>query len=69
MAQALDHISKERVERLIRDDILPSLTFIGLGTCVDCMRGKFTKTNKKGSTRSSDLLEIIHTDISGRPPL
>lgn len=61
----LCHFSKERVESLIRDDILPSLDFNDLGTCVDCIRGKFTKTNNKGSTRSSDLLEIIHTDISG----
>ena len=32
---------------------------------MDCMKGKMTKTARKGSTRSRDLLEIIHTDICG----
>ena len=31
---------------------------------MDCIREKFTKIKKKGATRSSDLLETIHTDIS-----
>ena len=33
--------------------------------CIDCINGKFTKTITKGATRSSGLLEIIHTDICG----
>ena len=33
--------------------------------CVDCIKKKFIKTKKKGTTRSSDLLEIIHIDING----
>ena len=61
----LGHISRERVERLTKANILPSLDVDDLGTCVDCIRGKFTKTNRKGATRSSELLEIIHIDISG----
>jgi len=55
----------ERVERLTKTNILPSLNFDGLGTCVDCIRGMFTKTKKKGATRSLDLLGIIYTNISG----
>jgi hypothetical protein len=61
----LGHISKERIERLIKDDALPNLDFTIFETCVDCVRGKLTKTKRKGSTRSKDLLEITHTDISG----
>ena len=61
----LGHISRERVERLTKTNILPSLNFDDLGTCVDCIRGKFTKTNRKGATRSFELLKIIHTYISG----
>ena len=61
----LGHISRERVERLIKFDILPNLDFSDLETCVDCCKGKLTKIKKKESTRSSDLLQIIHTDISG----
>ena len=33
--------------------------------CVDCIKGKQTKHTKKGATRSTELLEIIHTDICG----
>ncbi|KAK8946897.1 hypothetical protein KSP39_PZI006794 [Platanthera zijinensis] len=61
----LGHISRERVERLIKENILPALDFSDLEACVDCCRGKMTKIKKKGSTRSSSLLEVIHTDISG----
>ena len=33
---------------------------------MDCIKGKLTETRKQqGATRSSDLLELIHTDISG----
>ena len=64
----LGHISRERIQRLVKNNILPSLDFGDMGTCVDCIRGKFAKSKKKGSTRSSELLEIIHTDISGPYP-
>ena len=58
----LSHISKERIQKLIKDDILISLDFGDLDTCVDCIRGKLTKTMKKSATRSGDLLEVIvHT--------
>ncbi|KAF7839432.1 Retrovirus-related Pol polyprotein from transposon TNT 1-94 [Senna tora] len=61
----LGHISKERVDRLIKDQILPSLDYSDMGTCVDCAKGKLTKTEKKSATRSEGLLELVHTDISG----
>ena len=60
----LGHISKDRVERLIKTNILPALKN-DLETCVDCCRGKMTKIRKKTAVRSSDLLEVIHTDVSG----
>jgi len=61
----LGHISKERMERLVKNEILPSLDFTDLNVCVDCIKGKQTKHIKKGATRSTQLLEIIHTDICG----
>ena len=61
----LGHISRERVERLIKNDILPSLDFEDMEICVDCIRGKLSKAKNKGASRSSDLLEIVHIDISG----
>src|ERR1044071_10378029 len=67
--QRLGHISRERLTRLVRDGVLPSLDFNDFGTCVKCLKGKMTSANKKGATRSSNLLELIHTDISGPYPI
>ena len=61
----LGHISKERVQRLIDYGILPHLDSDDLEICVDYVKGKLTKTMKNGATCSQNLLEIIHTDISG----
>ena len=61
----LGHISKERMERLVKNEILPDLDFTDLNICVDCIKGKQTKHTKKGATRSTQLLEIIHTNLYG----
>lgn len=50
---------------LVKDGILPNLDFSDLDSCVDCIKGKLTNSRKKGSTRSTELLELIHTDICG----
>ncbi|KAD3337387.1 hypothetical protein E3N88_32907 [Mikania micrantha] len=63
--QPLGHISRDRLSRLVKDEVLLSLDFTDFGTCVKCLKGKMTTATKKGATRSSNLLEIIHTDISG----
>ena len=39
----LGHISKGRMECLIREEILPKLDFSDLEQCVDCIKGKFAK--------------------------
>ncbi|KAF0920196.1 hypothetical protein E2562_033748 [Oryza meyeriana var. granulata] len=65
----LGHISRGRIERLIREEILLPLDFSDADHCIDCIKGKFTKTIKKGATRSSSPLEIIHTDICGPFPV
>jgi ssDNA-binding Zn-finger/Zn-ribbon topoisomerase 1 len=60
----LGHISKGRMERLIREEILPKLDFSDLDQCVNCIKGKFAKQIKKDGTKcSSGILELIHTDI------
>ncbi|KAK9072512.1 hypothetical protein SSX86_008946 [Deinandra increscens subsp. villosa] len=66
--QRLGHISRDRMSKLVKDEILPNLDFTDFETCVECIKGKMAKGNKKGATRSSNLLEIIHTDISGPYP-
>ena len=63
--KCLAHISRERVERLIKNGIIPSLDFKDMEICVDCIRGKLSKTKNKGASHSGVLLEIVHTNISG----
>ena len=63
----LGHISKERILRLIKSQVLPQLDFTNWNnTCVDCIKGKQTKhVSKQAATRISGLLDLIHTDICG----
>ena len=61
----LGHISRERIKRLIKNEILFDLDFMDLNICVDCNKGKQTKHTKKGATRSTQLLEMVHNDICG----
>ena len=59
----LGHISQEWIKRLVDDGVFSTLDFIDYETCIDCIKGKQTDKSKKGVKRSSDILEIIHTDI------
>lgn len=43
----LSHISREQIEKVIKDDILTSIDFEDLDIFVDCIRGKFTRIVKK----------------------
>jgi hypothetical protein len=62
----LDHISRWRMERLNKEEILVPLDFTDLDHYVDCIKGKYVMHIKKsGATRNSGVLEIIHTDICG----
>ena len=58
--------SHERMVRLVKDELLSNLDFTDFGVCIDCIKGKQAKTIKKTATRSSELLELIHTDICGK---
>ena len=60
----LGHISKERINRLIKENVIPCLDNFD-HDYVDCVRGKMTKKTNRDSTCSKEVLEIIHTDISG----
>ncbi|GJT01405.1 putative RNA-directed DNA polymerase [Tanacetum coccineum] len=67
--QLLGHSSRDIMTRLVKDDVLPNLNFLDFEKCVECIKGKMTKRNKKGATRSTELLELIHTDICGPFPV
>ena len=59
----LGHISIEIIKKLVNDGVLSTLDFADFETCVNCIKGKQTNKSKKGAKRSTNLLEIIHTDI------
>jgi hypothetical protein len=61
----LGHISRGRIENLVKKDILPSLEFSDIEQFIYCIKGKYVKQIKKGANRSTATLEIIHTDICG----
>jgi len=62
----LGHISRPRIERLIKEGILHDLDFSDFDTCVDCVKGKLTaKVRNTGANRSDNVLELIHTNICG----
>jgi hypothetical protein len=66
----LGHISREMIERLIKDDILIPLDFSNSDYCIDCIKGKYAKQVKKDEAkRSVGVLEIIHTNIYGLFPV
>jgi hypothetical protein len=64
----LGHISRGRIECLVKESILTPLEFSDLDQCVDCIIGKYVKQSKKCAKRSIGVLEIIHTDICGPLP-
>ena len=62
----MGHISRQRKERLIKDEILLDLDFSYFDTCVDCIKGKLTtKISNAKADRCTKLLGVIHTDICG----
>jgi hypothetical protein len=61
----LGHILRGRIERLIKNEILPPLEFSDLEQCIECIKGRFIKKIKKNAKRRTGVLEIIHTDICG----
>ena len=59
-------MSKQRMKLLVKNDILPPVIFLMILSSVWIMlMEKKTSSRKKGSTRSKETLEIVHTDICG----
>ncbi|KAM1476645.1 hypothetical protein ACFXTO_038605 [Malus domestica] len=65
----LGHISKERLIKLSKTELIPKLDLSTTTECVDCLKGKMTNFRKTDAKRSQGLLEIIHTDICGHFPV
>ena len=60
----LGHISREMMERLMKDGI----SVYDFNICIECIKGKYTKIKKNGASRAPKLLECIHVDIWGSYP-
>ena len=67
--KCLGHISKQRIQRLVSEEILDSLNFSNLKICIECIKRKQTNVKKVGANRSSGVLELIHIDIRGPFPM
>ena len=65
----LGHISKQRIQRLVSEGILNSLDFSDFKICIECIKEKQTNIRKVGTNKSSNVLELIHTDICGPFPM
>ena len=62
----LGHISRQRLDRLVRDGVLSNLDFSDFETCVVCSKRKMTtKTKYEKIDRCGSTLNFIHTDICG----
>ena len=62
----LGHIGVKHMKKLHAHGLLESLDYESFDTCEPCLMSKMTKTPFSGTMeRATDLLEIIHTVISG----
>ena len=62
----LGRISKQRIKRLIKDEILSDLDFSYFYTCVDCIKSKLTtKIMNAKTNRCTEFLGVIPTYICG----
>ena len=62
----LGHISKQKMNRLIKNENFQDLNFSDFETCVDSSKGKLTtKVRNAKIDRCTELLKVIHTNIYG----
>ena len=52
----LGNISKQRIQRLVSDDILDSLDMMDFQVCIKCIKGKQIEKKKLGANRCTDVL-------------
>ena len=58
----LGHISYKRIDWLVIERVLQTFDVRYIEKCVSCIKGKNTRTTRKGSSRATELLHLIHTD-------
>ena len=64
--KGLGHVSRQRMETLLKDEILSDLDFSYFNTYVDCIKGKLTAKFRNAKVdRCTELLRVIHIDVYG----
>ena len=62
----LSHINLDRIERLVKNELLNELEDNSLPPCESCLEGKMTKRPFSGKGyRAKEPLELIHSDLYG----
>ena len=64
----LGHISKQRIQRHVSDEILEPLDLSNFEVCVECIKEKWKNIRKLVAERAKDILELVHTNICGPFP-
>ncbi|RVW99088.1 hypothetical protein CK203_018907 [Vitis vinifera] len=60
VAQTSRSISRQRLERLVKDGVLSNLDFSDFETCVVCLKGKMTAKTRKEKIDRFGYVELIH---------
>lgn len=61
----MECVSRERVTKLVKGEILPQVDFTDWDVYVECIKVKQIKCTSKHLTISSESLELIQIDIYG----
>ena len=59
------HIGQERLNRLVKENLLCQLTKIDMPTCKYCLVNKKRKNHSKKGIKVETPLQLIHYDIYG----
>ena len=66
----LGHMSQKGMKILSRSGYVPGFDFSDFSFCEHCLYGKQTQSpHKRGSTRKSEPLELVHSDVCGPMPM
>ena len=61
----LGHIGQNRIDRLVKQGLLPNYDKVDLFTCEHCLAGKATRKPFGKGTRADFPLQLVHSDICG----
>ena len=63
--ERLGHVNYDTMRKLINMDIIPKFTIDNQHKCEACVEAKLSRTSFHSIGRSSEPLELVHTDVCG----